>query len=125
MISEFNESVYSIISQITGLNFKSQIKGCGIELQKIYVIKDLETEIEKYLLIADNELIYFENTSDFIEQFSIFIKLSLASLENEFETIQNFNGHKNPDADFENYDRIGHNEYKQSKLLDKMNTFRK
>ncbi|WP_139205246.1 hypothetical protein [Algibacter pectinivorans] len=122
---EFNESIYSKISQITGLNFKAQIKGCGIELQKIYVIRDLETDIEKYLLIADNELIYFKNTSDFIEQFSIFIKASIASLENEFETIQNFNGHKNPNSDFENYDRIGHNKYKQSKLLDKINTFRK
>ena len=48
MISDYGEKIYEILSELTGLKFKAQIKDSGIEFKKIYRITDLETKKEYY-----------------------------------------------------------------------------
>jgi len=55
MIPDYGENIYKILSKIVKLNFKAQIKDSGIILKKIYIMKDLETDIENYLLITDDK----------------------------------------------------------------------
>lgn len=123
MISDFGETTYNLLSNITKLNFKAQIKDSGIEFNKIYGLTNLENGSQNFLLLVNEKTIVFKDKADFIEKFIKFLKQSIRDLENEFETINenNKNGHKNSNRDFLENDRIGFYENKQAKLLEKMN----
>ena len=72
----FNEKVYEILSQVTGLKFKSQIKNSGISLEDIFEMKNL-----------DKKLIEFKDKRDFIVKFHNHLVDSVIQLKSEFKDL--------------------------------------
>lgn len=81
MILDYGENIYEILSEITGLKFKAQVKNCGIEFKKIYLITDLEKSEEYYFLVVDQDQITFRNKTEFIEKFIVFLEKNIIELD--------------------------------------------
>ena len=125
-IKELNEEVYEILSNVTGLKFKPQIKNSGIDLKKIHEMKDLVKESIKYVLLLDDTVIPFKDTKEFILKFHKHLSKNLDELQKEFDELQH---HEQNDLFldenfmYNQHERIGNNSHKQRKLLKKMEDF--
>lgn len=127
MISDYGEKIYEILSELTGLKFKAQIKDSGIEFKKIYRITDLETKKEYYWLIVNTEQINFKNKAGFITEFKSLLKNNINEFDTRFEELQRTSNDRWIDENqiFLEHEEIGHYGSKQSKLLKKMQEFEK
>jgi len=127
MISDNGEKIYEILSELTGLKFKAQIKDSGIEFKKIYRITDLETKKEYYSLIVNTEQINFKNKAGFITVFKSLLENNINDFDSRFEELQRTSNDRWIDENqiFLEHEEIGHYGSKQSKLLKKMQEFEK
>ena len=127
MISDYGEKSYEILSELTGLKFKAQIKDSGIEFKKIYRITDLETKKEYYSLIVNTEQINFKNKAGFITVFKSLLENNINDFDSRFEELQRTSNDRWIDENqiFLEHEEIGHYGSKQSKLLKKMQEFEK
>lgn len=79
------ESTYSILSKLIKQKFYPQIKDSGIVLEDIYIVKNLVTGKEYYMLIINDFQIKFVTTRDFVIHFVNYLNNSIKKLDEEFE----------------------------------------
>ncbi|MFA0960363.1 hypothetical protein AB9P05_01005 [Roseivirga sp. BDSF3-8] len=84
-IPSYNPEVYDKVSQLTGLNFKAQLKDSGIEFRKIYKMTDMLNEEISYLLVTDKLGVVFKNRDEFLDKFILQLRSRLADLNQELE----------------------------------------
>ena len=127
MIPDYGEKIYMILSKLVGFKFKAQIKDSGIEFKKIYKIVDLETNTEYYSLIINSEQINFKNKTEFINEFKILLENNINEFERRFEELQKNTNDRCIDENliYMEHEEIGHYGSKQSKLLEKIQEFKK
>ncbi|MCP9611371.1 hypothetical protein [Coprobacter tertius] len=127
MIPDYGEKVYTILSDLTGLKFKAQLKGSGIEFKSIYKMQNLVGGSESYLLFLDDTSIWFRDRDGFINEFITFLAKSLEDLNARFEEI-NYRLARKPFADeyaiYEENEYIGVCGAKRQTLLQKMREFK-
>lgn len=123
MTPDDNVKVYEKLSEITGLKFKAQFKDCGILFERIFEMTDLITGDKNFLLYLDSSTIWFSDNIEFIDEFLLFLNKSIKDLEIEYKTVSD----SGMDANWKylENDRIGNSEYKQHKLLEKFQKFKK
>ena len=83
------QSVYSILSNIVKLKFHSQLKDCGITFERIYLLTNLQTSKESYVLILNNKKLKFSNTGDFVYHFSSFLISNLKYYDSRYKELKN------------------------------------
>ncbi|UTW62904.1 hypothetical protein KFE98_01735 [bacterium SCSIO 12741] len=126
MILDYNNEVYEKVSQITGLKFKTHMKGSGVVFEKIFEMHNLISGKKHFLLLTNSNSIPFTNRDEFIQSFILWLKKSIAGLNNDH---QQLNDEENQALVDENYifiqkDRIAYSGEKQLKLLNKMRELR-
>lgn len=122
----FNEKVYEILSQVTGLKFKSQIKNSGISLEDIFEMKNLTNEKTHFVLYLDKKLIEFKDKRDFIVKFHNHLVDSVIQLKSEFKDLhENENDYMfmGDNHIYYRHEEIGSYIDKQVKLINKIKEF--
>lgn len=79
------ESPYTLLSKLIKQKFYSQIKDSGLELEDIYLVKNLITGKEHYMLIVNNYQIKFVTARDFVFHFINYLNNSIKKLDEEYE----------------------------------------
>lgn len=87
-IPDYGKEIYEELSKLVDIKFKAQIKNSGIELKKLLHIEDLVTKDNFYLLKIDETSIAFVNKEDFIKKIIIYLNMSIKSLEQKFDDLQ-------------------------------------
>lgn len=123
--NDYNENVYNILTRITKLNFKSQIKNSGIVFQRIYKIINLESNNEYYQLVLNDDTIVFTNQEEFCIKFIVFLEQNLDKLESQFDDFNKNNERLNKNEMFNYNDEVSSHINKQSKLLSKLKQYQK
>ena len=126
MIPDYGQEVYEKISQITGLKFKSQMKGSGIVFKQIFEMNNLISNEKNYLLFTNSNSIWFTDKNDFIQRFIIWIKKSIDQLNLDYQAVLERQNQAIVDENwiFLENERIGFTGEKQLKLLNKIREFR-
>ena len=126
MIPDYGQEVYEKVSQVTGLKFKSQMKGSGIVFKQIFEMTDLISEKRNYLIFTNSDSIWFTDKNDFIQKFIIWIKKSIDQLNADYQEVLERQNQAVVDENwiFLENERIGYTGEKQLKLLNKMREFR-
>ena len=120
--------IYSIISNLFNIKFKSQINNLELEFVNIFLNKSLIFNYEYYTIIFDDDsTISFDNKSEFIEEFTKYLKNRILIYQKECIELNNYkNQVYKVDENFiflEN-ERISDNIYKLQKLIDRINSFK-
>lgn len=87
MIPKYGEPVYKVLSQILGLNFKTQVKRSGVEFKTIYKLIDLVSGKEDYLLVLNDTNIRFQSPESFIEEFILFLRNSIKEINQRIDAV--------------------------------------
>ncbi len=126
MISEYGQEVYEKVSDLTGLKFKTQIKGSGIVFMQIHELSNLVSEERFYVLTTNSVSIKFINKDEFIQKFIKLIKQSIDKLNADYQELLSLQNQAIVDENmiFIENERIGYSGNKQIKLLNKMREFR-
>lgn len=126
MIPDYGQNVYDKVSEITGLKFKSQMKGSGIVFKQVFEMNDLVTNEKTYLILTNSDSIWFSDRDDFIQRFIFWIKKSIDQLNAEYQEVQERQNQAVVDEKlmFLEHERIGYTGEKQLKLLNKMREYR-
>ena len=116
--------IYNKISSLFNLKFKSQISNLELEFESFYLVKNIITESEHYVLIFNNErVLKFKDKGEFLSRFSKLISNEIEILNSEYSDLQNtLNGRFKIDVDgvFIESERIGHNQDKLDRLFKKL-----
>ncbi len=126
MICEFGEPIYEIVSKLTGLKFKAQIKDSGVVFKSIFKMEDLTNGEVHYLLIIDESSIRFSNSEQLISGLIIHIKKNIERLNEDYIVV---NKRRNDAIVDDTYiylenERIAFCGEKQVKLIDKLRDLR-
>ncbi|CAA0175779.1 conserved hypothetical protein [Tenacibaculum maritimum] len=126
MIPDYGEGVYERISQITGLKFKSQMKGSGIVFKQIFEMTDLISGKKNYLVFTNQDSIWFTEKDEFIQKFINWIKKSIDQLNEDYREVLKMQEQAVVDDNwiFVENERIGYTGNKQLELLNKMRELR-
>jgi hypothetical protein len=122
----FNNIVYEILSQVTGLKFKPQIKNSGIFLEDIFKMKNLTNDKTHFVLYLDKKLIEFKDKREFIVKFHNHLIDSVIKLKSEFKDLQkNENDYMfmGENYIYHRHEEIGSYTDKQMKLINRMKEF--
>ncbi len=124
-MSETENGVYEILSQITGLKFKVQFENSGLNFQNIYFMEDLETEERSYRILIDNKAITFRNNQEFLQKFIKLLNINMKQFDYDYKEVQKVESQLVYDENwaFEEHERIGYYGLRQRKLLEKMKIF--
>lgn len=126
MIYDYGEEVYEKVSELTGLKFKTQMKGSGIVFQNIYEVHDLVSGQRHYAITTNSNMIKFRDRDEFIQRFIEWIKKSIEQLNADYRDLEKQQSQAVVDENliFIENERIGYTGQKQLKLLNKMRDFR-
>lgn len=123
-----NSDIFSIVSKLLGINFKTQYYNSEIEFKDIFIIESLVNQEKSYLLALDDKAIIFRDTKDFIAKFTKHIDQLLEKLDSEFKELEY---HQKTDLTIDkNYiflihESIGDKESKLSQLKNRLNKISK
>ncbi|SEC67198.1 hypothetical protein SAMN04489761_3462 [Tenacibaculum sp. MAR_2009_124] len=123
-----NYEIYNKVSEITGLNFKTQIKDCGIYLKDLHLIKDVVSNKSHFLLGFDKGEIKFVTKEDFIVEFHNYVLKSLNGLKEEFKQLnENEMDYMmfGPNEIYYKHEELGVHTQKHERLLEKFRKFHK
>ena len=68
--SKLKNSVYEELRKILNLNFKRQLNTSGLELQEIFLTKNLVSNHSEYLLLTNDGAVWFEDSGQFFKHLS-------------------------------------------------------
>ena len=119
-----HDTIYEKLILILKVKFKTQLKGTEIYFKSFYLMKNIISNDEDFLLILnDKKSIRFSSNKEFYEEMIYLIKSNIDDLNLEFQQLQNsiqddFTIDRN--QIFLRHEDIGYCEVKLSKLLTKM-----
>ena len=74
MIDDYGQETYNILSKLVKIKFAKYLQNSGIELENIYLMKNLKNDVEFYLLEVNESQIRFKTPKDFLFHFIRFLK---------------------------------------------------
>ncbi len=121
---KIHDNIYDKLAVISGIKFKTQLKGTEIYFKEFYKVKDIISEEEEFLLIFDNDKsIRFSTNIDFINKFIQIIYQNKIELDIEYDQLQDmqkFNQIIDENHMFLRYEYIGYCGNRLLKLSDKL-----
>jgi hypothetical protein len=81
---EYGVDEYRILSNILKLKFGLELQDSGIILKNIYLLKDLVSGRESYLLLINSTQIRFVTQRDFVHHFIRFLCSTIKALDEKY-----------------------------------------
>ena len=123
---EYGVDTYRILSNILKLKFGLELKDSGIILKNIYLLKNLVSGMDSYLLLINNTQIRFVTPKDFIIHFIGFLSSNIKVLDERYNYLTSIKHNEftdNVSIEIE-YKTVDYHRQRQRLLLKKMTKIR-
>jgi hypothetical protein len=84
MSFEYGVETYKALAKILKIKFGLELKDSGIILQDLFLMKNLISDKESYLLIVNDTHIRFKTQKDFVLHFIHFLNSNIKTLEERY-----------------------------------------
>lgn len=123
---DYGTETYNALSKVLKLKFGRELKDSGIELQELYLMKNIVSGKENYLIIVNNRQIRFVTPYDFVSRFIRFLNFNIQELDKKYNELIGFqiNEYTDTVAIEMQYKEVDCFRFKQRILINKMIGFR-